>query len=191
MMQEEKLKKIQESIRNNWGEIKPFYKILKKHFNCYMFAICNTESTEMLTKDNTCVSLISENIPYFGGIGHISKTTYTTLNEYKQAFVRDLQVLGILAEECLEDYPVKGDTIKVAFFSNFEEGMSKTKEQFHFLRFVPSKNRWMGKAGFSGGIQKLKRGYSIDEITVIDQNRIGIYQLKLNLDEKSDYKSCS
>lgn len=178
-MQEEKLKKIQESIRENWGKVKPFKKLPKKSFNCYMFAICNTESTEILTKDNTCVSTIGENIAYFGSIGQISGTTYKTLNEYKQAFINDLRVLGILAIECLEDPSITEDTIKIAFFSNFEEGMSEMKEEFHFLRFVPSKNRWMGKAGFPGGFQKLRRGCSIDQINVIDQKRIGIFKLTL------------
>lgn len=178
-MQEEKLKKIRESIRNNWGKVRPFTKIPTKSFNCYMFAICNTEPTEMLTKDNICVSTVGENIAYFGSIGQISGTTYKTLNEYKQAFINDLRVLGILAEECFEDPFITEDTIKIAFFSNFEEGMSEMKEEFHFLRFVPSRNRWMGKAGFPGGFQKLKRGYSINQINVIGQKRIGIFKLTL------------
>lgn len=178
-MQEEKLKKIQNSIRKNWGKVKPFRKIPKKSFNCYMFAICNTEPTEIFTKDNTCVSTIGEDIAYFGSIGQISKTPYKTVNEYKQAFINDLRVLGILAEECFEDPTITGDTIKIAFFSNYEDGMSEMKEEFHFLRYVPSKNRWMGKAGFPGGFQKLKRGYSIEQINVIDQKRIGIFKLTL------------
>lgn len=178
-MQEEKLKKIQKSIRKNWGKVKPFKKLRKKSFNCYMFAVCNTEPTEILTKDNICVSTIGENVTYFGSIGQISGTTYKTLNEYKQAFINDLRVLGILPEECFEAPSITEDTIEIAFFSNFEEGMSETEEEFHFLRFVPSRNQWMGKAGFPGEFQKIKRGYSIDEINVIDQKRIGIFKLTL------------
>jgi hypothetical protein len=178
-LKEEKLKKIQESIRNNWGQVKPFKAIPYKSFNCYMFAICNTEPTEILTESNMCVSTIGEDIAYFGSIGNISGTTYETLEEYRQAFINDLRVLEIRAEECFEEQCITENTILIAFFSNFEEGMDRSKEEFHFLRYVPAKRRWLGKAGFIGGFQKFKRNCSIDNIEIIDQKRIGIFKLTL------------
>ena len=57
--------------------------------------------------------------------------------------------------------------------------MPEAEQEFHFLRFVPSKKRWMGKEGFPGGFQKLLRGCHINSITVIDQKRIGIFKLRL------------
>ena len=178
-MQAAVLKKIQKSIRENWGKVEPFKKIPQRSFNCYMFAICNTEPTEVLTESNTYVSTIGEDIPYFGAIGHISGTAYKTLDEYRQAFINDLRVLGIRAEECLEEPCITADTILIAFFSNFEEGMDERKKEFHFLRFVSSKNQWMGKAGFPGGFQEIEAKYSIDKINVYNQKKIGIFKLTL------------
>jgi len=178
-LQAKKLKKIQESIRENWGKVKPFKEVPKNNFNCYMFAVCCTEPTEILISNGCFVSTINESVGYFGSIGQFSETTYKTLEQYKQAFINDLNVLGISVEECFEDFTPPEDTIKIAFFSNFEEGISKAEEEFHFLRFVPSKNRWMGKEGFQGGFQNLKRGASIEKIGVIDQKRIGIFKLRL------------
>ena len=178
-MQAEKLKQIQENIRKNWGKVKPFKRIPKKHFNCYMFAVCCTVPTEILTRTGTCISTINENVTYFGSIGQFSGSKYETREQYKEAWVNDLRVLGIYAEECFEDFTPTEDTIKVAFYSNFEEGMPEAEKEFHFLRFVPSKKRWMGKEGFPGDFQKLLRGCHINNITVIDQKRIGIFKLRL------------
>ena len=93
--------------------------------------------------------------------------------------MNDLRVLGICAEECFEDFTPTEDTIKVAFFSNFEEGMSKADEEFHLLRFVPSKGCWMAKEGFPGGFQNLKPGYHINHIKVTNHRRLGIFKLRL------------
>lgn len=177
-MNAEKLNHIQKSIRKNWGKVRPFKKIPQNNFNCYMFATCNTEPTEILTIEGTYVSTIGENVAYFGSIGQISGTKYKTVEQYKQAFINDLRILGILAEECFEDFIPSKDTIKIAFFSNFEEGMTEEDEEFHFLRFIPLQNRWMGKEGFSGGFQKIERGISIYKINVIGQKRLGIFKLK-------------
>lgn len=179
MLREDVVVQIKEDIRKNWGKVNTFSKIDKNNFNCYMFAVCCTKPTEILTSNGTYTSTIGEPIPYFGSIGHISGTPYKTLEEYKQAFINDLKVLGISAEECFEDFLVTGEEIKIAFYSNFEEGISEEEEEFHFLRFIPSKNYWMGKEGFPGGFQKLKRGCSIEEIEVIDQKRIGLFRLRL------------
>lgn len=179
MLRDDVVIKLRKNIQKNWGKVNSFRQIDKNDFNCYMFAICCTEPTEILTAKGTYVSTIGENISYFGAIGHISGTLYKTLEEYKQAFINDLNVLGISAEECFDDFTVTGDDIKIAFYSNFEEGLPKEEEEFHFLRFIPSKNYWMGKEGFPGGYQKLKRGSSIEEIEVIDQKRIGLYRLRL------------
>lgn len=179
MLREDVVIKLRKNIQKNWGTVNSFRYIDKNTFNCYMFAICCTEPTEILTAKGTYASTIGENISYFGAIGNISGTPYKTLEEYKQAFINDLNVLGISAEERFDDFTVTGEDIKVAFYSNFEEGISKEEEEFHFLRFIPSKNYWMGKEGFPGGFQKLKCGNSIEEIEVIDQKRIGLYRLRL------------
>ena len=179
-MQAEKLKQIQQSIRENWGKVRPFKTIPKNNFNCYMFAVCNTVPTEILICNDIYISTIGESISYFGCIGNISGTTYKTLEEYKQAFINDLRVLGISAQECFEDVTtITEDSMIIAFFSNFEEGISVADLEFHFLRFIPYQNRWMGKEGFHGELQKIKQGYPIEQVNVIDQKRIGIFRLKL------------
>lgn len=178
-MQQEKLKKIQESIRKNWGKVKPFNKIPIYNFNCYMFAICNTEPTEILFNGRMMVSTVGEYVSYFGSIGRFSRTSYKNLEQYKQALINDLRVLGILAEECEADAEIDKEQIKIAFFSNFEEGMPKAEEEFHFLRFVPTENRWMGKEGYPGNLQRIRRGCSIEQINVVGQRRIGIFKLTL------------
>lgn len=178
-MQAEKLKQIQENIRENWGKVKPFKVIPKNYFNCYMFSICCTVPTEILTNSGIYISTINESVAYFGSIGQFSGTNYKTLEQYKKAWVNDLRVLGIYAEECSKDFIPDKNTLKVAFFSNFEEGMQKADQEFHFLRFVPSEKRWMGKEGFTYGLQNLKRGCDIEQINVINQKRMGIFKLRL------------
>ena len=178
-MQAKKLKQIQKNIRKNWGKVTPFKLIPKKHFNCYMFAVCCTMPTEILTRTGTYISTIDESVTYFGSIGQFSGTKYKTREQYKIAWLNDLKVLGIHAEECSEDFIPTEDTIKVAFYSNFEEGMSRSEEQFHFFRYIPSKRRWMGKGGFPGGFQKNPRDCHINRINVTEQKRLGIFKLRL------------
>lgn len=178
-MQAKKLNQIQKNIRKNWGKVTPFKLIPKKHFNCYMFAVCCTVPTEILTRTGTCISKIDESVTYFGSMGQFSGTKYKTREQYKIAWLNDLRVLGIYAEECSEDFIPTEDTIKVAFYSNFEEGMSRSEEQFHFFRYVPSKRRWMGKEGFPGGFQKNPRDCNINRINVTEQKRLGIFKLSL------------
>mgnify|MGYP003295977413 CR=1 FL=1 len=57
--------------------------------------------------------------------------------------------------------------------------MTKKDVDFHFLRFFPNKNQWIGKEGFTGTFQKMKRGCHIDQIKVVNQERIGIYKISL------------
>ena len=92
-MQAEKLKQIQENIRKNWGKVKPFKRIPKKHFNCYMFAVCCTVPTEILTCTGTCISTINENVTYFGSIGQFSGSKYETREQYKEAWFLRLSSL--------------------------------------------------------------------------------------------------
>ena len=178
-MQAERLKQIQKNIRENWGKVKPFKKIPKNCFNCYMFAICCTMPTEILLSSGTYISTINEKVAYFGAIGQFSGTDYKTLQQYKKALVNDLRVLGIFAEECSKDFIPDEHTLKIAFFSNFKEGMPKVYEEFHFLRFVTSEKCWMGKDGFPGGLQKLGPGCDIKKINVTNQKLIGIFKLRL------------
>lgn len=178
-MQAEKLKQIQENIRENWGKVKPFKKIPKNCFNCYMFAICCTIPTEILLNSGAYISTINEKVAYFGSIGQFSGTDYKTLHQYKQALVNDLRVLGILAEECSKNFTPDEATLKIAFFSNFKEGIPKEDEEFHFLRFVASEKCWMGKEGFPGGFQNLGRGCCIEKINVTNQKLIGVFKLRL------------
>ena len=60
-MQAERLKQIQKNIRENWGKVKPFNRIPKNFFNCYMFAICCTMPTEILLSSGTYISTINDN----------------------------------------------------------------------------------------------------------------------------------
>lgn len=178
-MQPEKLQEIRKSIRRNWGKFAPFENIPQNHFNCFMFAICSTIPTEIFITNTTCISLLCEDVAYFGSIGQFSRTKYKTREEFKQAFKNDLKVLGIHAEECAVDFIPTKTTLKIAFYSNYTNNMEQKNVDFHFLRFFPNKNQWIGKEGFTGTFQKMKRGYHIDQIKVVNQERIGIYKLSL------------
>lgn len=180
MMNKKKLERIQQSIRQNWGKTKPFKKVPRRHFNCYMFAVCCTQP-EILSIFGATIVLF-ENTVYFGNIGRFSGSKYSNIEEYKTAVLKDLVVLGIEAEVMEKDFKPdeeKGE-IKIAFFSNYEtEYQKQNGHQFHFLRFVPAENRWMGKAGYPGGFQLLPKYSSIDEISVIDQQLLLLLKLKL------------
>lgn len=181
-MKKETLEKIKQDIRKNWNKVLPFAFIPKPHFNCYMFAICCTIPTEILKDDGVLENLTGDSKTYFSSIGNFSGSTYHNQQQQKQALLNDLDTLGITAEEVTSSYtPSIFDrkSVLIAFYSNYIPGMFRKHEEFHFLRYVPSRKEWMGKEGYPGGFQHIGRGVSIDAVNVINQNLIGIFKLQL------------
>lgn len=181
-MKKETLEKIKQDIRKNWNKVLPFTFIPKEHFNCYMFAVCCTIPTEIPGGDGVLESFTGEKKTYFSSIGNFSGSTYHNQQQQKQALLNDLDTLGITAEEVPSSYtPSIFDrkSVLIAFYSNYIPGMFRKHEEFHFLRYVPSRKEWMGKEGYPGGFQHIGRGISIDAVNVINQNLIGIFKLQL------------
>ncbi len=169
------LRKIRMDIHNNFGKKVDWSSIPTGNFNCYMFAIFNTVSTETLdcVKDGKVFlnSLIHEEVMYFGRIGQFSgNTRYSTVPEVINAWKGDLRILGILAEECSLDEKLPNGYVKVAFFYDINN-----RSNFHFIRQEGEK--WIHKPGWFHDVEELE--VPIEKFFYNGLELIGIFRLSL------------
>ncbi len=179
-MDSQVLRKIQMDIRNNFGKYVDWSSVPKETFNCYMFALSNTIATEVFSHcedgEIHLQSVIDENVVYFGDIGQISgKSNYSNKSELIDALKSDLEILGIIATESLDNDILTDKYVKIAFYYDTDTLLKGKHSNFHFIR--QDGNKCVHKMGWIGDVEELK--CSIEEISVEGLELIGIFKLRL------------
>lgn len=149
MTRREKIKIIRDQIRKNVypREFEPYL----NSANCYAYALGCTFN------DN------SKGDDYIFNIGSISlHLCLETAEEAKNAFLADMEILGIKCRESNWNEKLNTDEWKVALFFNELPLANKSqfKNDFHFIRQDLNKS-WSHQKGVKGIIQRVKGDPSI------------------------------